>query len=262
MFSSNSYVLILALSVIAAQPGVSQNQNLGVSASTTSETQPPDLAPIGVRPLSLPAAERLGDQLMEQHRYQAALEIYSRVQAPSAKLWARMGNAYQLLFSIDIAVRCYKEALRVEPDNPRNLNNLATALDQLGEHVQAELLYRRAISLAPDDAIYRKNLGTNLLAQNDIQKGTEAYRQALAIDPHILDNRSDQAMILSSAQNAEINYARARSCAQAGNTDCALDYLRKALQEGSATKKRIAGDVDFQAMRNDPGLQQLLAGQK
>ena len=199
---------------------------------------------------------------MAQRRYQAALEVYSRVQSPSAKLWARMGIAYQMLFGLDNAVLCYKEALRLEPDNPRDLNDLATALDLLGEHRQAESLYRRAISLAPDSAIYFKNLGTNLLAQNELQRGSEAYRQALALDPHVLDNHSDPAMILPPAENAETNYARARSCAQAGINDCALAYLRKALQEGSATAGRVAADNAFEALRNDPDLQQLVSKQK
>src|ERR1700690_117193 len=53
------------------------------------------------RPVSLFAAEQLGDELMAQHRYQAALEIYSRVAAPSAMLWARMGVAYQMLLGFD-----------------------------------------------------------------------------------------------------------------------------------------------------------------
>ena len=262
MRGSNSWILLPALALLVAPPVASQNQLTPNPANRTNQPAISASAPAGVRPISLLAAEQLGDQFMAQRRYQAALEVYSRVRSPSAKLWVRMGIAYQLLFGLDSAVRCYKEAIKLEPDNPRDLNDLATALDQLGEHGQAELLYRKAISLAPDSAIYRKNLGTNLLAQSEFQEGSEVYRQALALDQHVLDNHSDPAMILPPAENAETNYARARSCAQAGITDCALAYLRKALQEGSATSGRVAADNAFEFLRNNPALLQLVSEQK
>lgn len=218
--------------------------------------------PATTRPVSLFAAEKLGDELMAQHRYQAALAIYSRVATPTAMLWARMGVAYQMLLGFDSAVHCYKEALRLDPNNARILNDAATALDQVGEHAQAEQLYRRALRSAPGSAIYLKNLGTNLLAQDQFEDGSEAYRQALALDPHIFDDHDNPAMMLTTEQNAEVNYARARGCALAGMNDCALSYLRKAMQESSTIDKRLADDGDFAALRDNPDLQQLLAEQR
>jgi tetratricopeptide (TPR) repeat protein len=255
-------ISISTLALLVAFPAASPAQ-LNLS-STAGKIEPSvsDSGPAAKLPVSLFAAEQLGDQLMAQHRYQAALEIYSRVPAPTAKLWARMGVAYQMLFGFESAVHCYKEALRLEPNNARAMNDLATALDQLGEHADAEEFYHKALRLTPDSAIYLKNLGTNLLAQHLLDDGSEAYRQALALDPHIFDNQSNPAMTLTSAQNAEVNYARARSCAQAGLTDCALSYLRRALQESSGIRNRLAGDSDFAALRSQPPLQQLLAEQK
>jgi tetratricopeptide (TPR) repeat protein len=262
MRGSNCLILLSALVVLVALPVASQSQLSPNPANRTSDPSAPALAAAAPPPISLLAAEQLGDQLMAQRRYHAALEVYSRVSVPSAKLWARMGVAYELLFGLDRAVECYQKALKLEPNNARDLNDLATALDQLGEHDQAERLYRRAIILNPDSAVYSKNLGTNLLAQHEFRKGLEAYRRALALDPHVLDDHNDPAMILPSAENAETNYARARSCAQAGITDCALDYLRKVLREGSVTAKAIASDSDFGALQNDPALRRLLDEQK
>jgi tetratricopeptide (TPR) repeat protein len=202
--------------------------------------------------------EKTGDWLMAQHRYQAALETYQRALTPSAKLWSRIGIAYQSLLDPDDAIRCYKESLKLEPDNPRVLNDMATAYDQLDDHRQAERLYRKAIRLTPDSATYLKNLGTNLLAQHKSEQGSEAYGDALTLDPHIFANHSNPLMALPAADNAETNYARARSCAQAGQKDCVLAYLTKALNEGSATPERIAGDGQFNAFRSDPEVQELL----
>jgi len=107
-----------------------------------------------------------------------------------------------------------------------------------------------------------KNLGTNLLAQHEFQKGSEEYKKALALDPHVMDDRKNPAMILPKAENDETNYARARSCAEAGAIECAVAYLRKALQEGSATRSRIASDKEFEAVLTNPAIQLLLSEQK
>jgi tetratricopeptide (TPR) repeat protein len=262
MCSPGFRTLLSAVALLVALPVASSAQLNSDPARPSAQPLTPVSTSRAARPVSLFAAEQLGDELMAQHRYQAALEMYSRVPAPSAKLWARMGVAYEMLFGFESAVRCYKESLRLDPDNARTINDMATALDQLGEHVQAEQLYRKALRQAPDSAIYLRNLGTNLLVQHQIEYGSEAYRQALALDPHIFDDQSNPAMMLTAAQNADVNYARARSCAQAGITNCALGYLRKALQENSEIGKRLAEDSDFAALRNDPSLQQLLASQK
>jgi len=258
----NSSILHSALALLVALPVASQAQFTPNTKSGANQFA--GSSPETVKALSMPllVAERLGDQYMSQRRFHAALEAYAAVPSPTAKLWARMGVAYQMLFSFDSAVHCYKQALKLEPDNPRNMNNLATVFDQQGKHREAEQLYRKAIALTPDSPIYLKNLGTNLVAQHDPQKGSAEYQKALALDPHVLDNHSDPAMILPKAENADTNYARARSCAAAGATECAISYLRKALLEGSATRNKVAADRGFDAMLNDPALQQLLSEQK
>jgi tetratricopeptide (TPR) repeat protein len=262
MRGTNISILISAVALLVALPVASQAQFTPNAANNDTQLADHASAQTEVPPVSLLAAERVGDQFMDQGRYHAALDVYSGVPSPSAKLWARMGIAYQFLFSFDGAVRCYKQALKLEPNNARNLNNLATVLDQQGKHREAERLYRKAITLAPNSATYIKNLGTNLLAQHEFQKGSEEYKRALALDPHVLDSQSNPAMILPKAENAETNYARARSCAEARATECAVTYLRKALQEDSATRSRVTKDREFEAVLNDPALQQLLSEQK
>lgn len=262
MRSLNSAIYRLAVALFVALPIASQAQF--TPNPSTKHTLPPnrESALAEAPSISLLMAERTGDQLMAQGRYQAALDVYSAVPSPSAKLWARMGISYQFLFSFDGAVRCYKQALRLDPNNPRTINNLATVLDQQGKHQEAERLYRKAIELAPDSATYVKNLGTNLFAQHEFQRGSEEYRKALSLDPHVMDDHKNPAMILPKPENGESNYARARSCAEAGAIECAVTYLRKALQEGSATRSRIATDKEFEAVLTDPAVQQLLSEQK
>jgi tetratricopeptide (TPR) repeat protein len=253
-----SAILLLALPA-APQSSLAPNATLdsldsnatASAAAGTAEATPPELDP-----------ERLGNQLIEQRLYQAAIEAYKLVPARSARLWSRMGIAYQLLLDFNDAVRCYKESIMLDPHNARFYNDLATAYDQLEDHRGAERLYREAIRIDPRSAVYFKNLGTNLLAQQEFEKGSEAYQQALAIDPRILDFRNTPSMALPQRDNAETNYVRARSCAQAGLIDCTVVYLSKALNEGSATPRKIASDSRFQVVLNTPEMQRLLTGQR
>jgi tetratricopeptide (TPR) repeat protein len=254
-------VILLLVVPVASQTAVTPNAAFSSLASNTSAGAPAD-TDSATRVEAAP--EQLGDQLMEEHSYQAALEAYQRVPFPvrSARLWDSMGIAYQLLSDFGDAVRCYKASVELDPRNPRFYNNLATAYDQLENHREAERFYREAIRLYPHSAVYLKNLGTNLLAQHEFAKGSEAYRQALAIDPHILDYHDNPSMGLPRRDNAESNYVRAGSCAQASLIDCTVIYLRKALDEGSATPKRIASDSRFQAVLNAPEVQGLLTEQR
>ena len=242
-----------------SQTSLTPNAALGSLAPDSSASAAPEIP--GATRLE-PAAEQLGNQLMQQHSYQEALEAFQSVPVRSARLWSRMGMAYQLLLDFNDAAHCYKESIKLDPHSARIYNNLATALDQLEDHRQAERLYREAIRLDPHSAVYFKNLGTNLLAQQQFEMGSEAYRQALSLDPHILDFRDTPSMALSRRENAVTNYVRARSCAQAGLIDCTVVYLGKALNEGSATPRKIASDSRFQAVLNTPEMQRLLTEQR
>jgi hypothetical protein len=53
----------------------------------------------------------------------------------------------------------------------------------------------------------------------------------------------------------------AAGCARAGYTDCALQYLRMALDEGFTTRKKVQADSQFASLRDNPAFKQLLAEQ-
>jgi tetratricopeptide (TPR) repeat protein len=208
--------------------------------------------------------ELKADVLLAREEYRAAVKSYAKVEQPSADVWNKMGIAYQMLFDFNDAARCYKESLRLEPDNTRALNNLATVDDSLRDFAAAERLYKKDLRLYPRTAQVLKNLGTNLLMQHQYGRGADAYRQALAIDPHIFDTQlgpSIDAPAPVQERGAE-NYFQARSCASAGLTDCALAHLRAAFNEGAATLKRVANEDDFDGLREKAEFQGLLAEQK
>jgi len=62
-------------------------------------------------------------------------------------------------------------------------------------------------------------------------------------------------------ERGAMNYYMALGCANAGYTDCAIDYLRRALDEGFVTRKKIESDAEFASLRSNPAFQQLIAEQ-
>jgi tetratricopeptide (TPR) repeat protein len=208
-----------------------------------------------------PTPEQTGDSLTAHQRYQAAIEAYSKAPQMTAAVWNKMGIAYQMMFNARDAMRCYKESLKLDPRNPQALNNLGTVYASMKEYGQADRLYRKAIKLDPQDAAFFKNLGTNLLAEKHYDKGWAAYQQALAADPNIFADHGNPKVEnpASVEERGAMNYYMALGCARSGYSDCALEYLRAALDEGFTSRKKVAADAQFASLRANPAFQQLIA---
>jgi Tfp pilus assembly protein PilF len=247
---------ILALPLLAAFIGVPQ----ALPAQATGQVPAPAAATPVPNP---PTPEQIGDSLAARQRYQAAIAAYAKAPQMTASLWNKMGIAYQMMFDSKDATRCYKESLRLDPRDPHVVNNLGTVYASLKEYGHADRMYRKALKLDPHSALILMNFGTNLLAERKYNKGWEAYQQALAIDPQIFADHTSPAVEdpASVQQRGAMNYYMALGCARAGYTDCALQYLRLALDEGFVTRKKVAADSEFAKLRGNPAFQQLLAEQ-
>lgn len=246
--------LLPLIALLVVLPASSQNQP---AADPTTANAPAD-ASADLTPLT---PEENGDILEVRGRYQAAIESYAKEQQPSAEVWNKMGIAYQMLYDLKDAARCYKHALQLAPTNPNVLNNLGTVEDLLGDLPAAEHFYRKSLNLQADSAVTMKNLGTNLLSQHQYGRGAEAYKRALALDPHVFDPYEGPGVDVPApaSERGTINYFAAETCAGAGLKDCALNFLRKAINEGAATIKRVSADNAFQDLRGNPDLEKLLA---
>ncbi|MGB7547633.1 MAG: tetratricopeptide repeat protein [Terracidiphilus sp.] len=222
---------------------------------------PPQLAAVPQVP---PTPEELGDSLMTHKRYQAAIEAYKQAPRNSAVVWNKLGIAYQMMFNLEDATRCYKESLKLNPKDARVLNNLGTVYDSLKQYKSAVRMYRKALKIDPQSAIVLKNLGTDLLAQHKYKKGWEAYQAALAVDPGVFAGDSGPRVEnpASVEQRGAMNYFMARGCVRAGMNARAIEYLRLALNEGFTNPRKIAADSEFAGLRGMPAFERLLAAQK
>ena len=210
------------------------------------------------------APEQLGDSLMFQKRYQAAIAAYKKAPTNSADLWNKMGIANQMMFNYEEANRCYLASLKMNPGSASVLNNLATIAVSTKDYRGAERYYRRALKIQPKSAVILKNLGTDLLARRKFAEGGKAYAAALAIDPTIFDNDTNPHIEEpTTVQNrGAMNYYLAKTCVRAGMVDRAIDYLRMALNDGFTNPKKIEADNEFASLRGLPAFEQLLASQR
>ncbi|HEY1804993.1 MAG TPA: tetratricopeptide repeat protein [Terracidiphilus sp.] len=207
--------------------------------------------------------EEQGDLLMTQQRYQAAIEAYRKA-SRSAEVWNKTGIAYQLMFNLTEAARCYRQSLRMNGKNPNVINNLGTIYDAQKEYGDAERYYHKALKQNSKSALIYKNLGTNLLAQHKYKKGWEAYKTALELNPGIFKDSSSPRVqnATSLEERGAMNFYMAKGCVRAGMNDCAIEYLRAALNEGFTSPKKIEADGEFAGLRGVPAFQQLLAEQR
>jgi tetratricopeptide (TPR) repeat protein len=257
MFPFKANRWISAWAALVLFPGVAK----GVAAQATDQAPAPAATTPAHPP---PTAEQIGDSLSARQRYQAAIAAYAKAPEMTASIWNKMGIAYQMMFNSRDATRCYKESLKLDPRSSQVLNNLATVYASQKEYGQADKMYRKALKYDPHSALIFKNLGTNLLAEHKYNRGWEAYQQALAIDPQIFTDHSSPTVENPSnvQERGAMNYYMALGCVRAGYTDCALQYLRMALDEGFTTRKKVAADAEFASLRSNPAFQQLLAEQQ
>lgn len=215
-------------------------------------------------PLAPATPEELGDSLEAHQRYEAAIAAYRKDPHPSAAIWNKMGIAYQMMFNLKDAIRCYKESIRLNSKSPMVYNNLGTVYDSLKEYSAAERMYRKALKIAPKSPLILKNYGTNQLVQHKYSKGWEAYQEALELDPTIFEDHDSPTVSnpTSLHERGALNYFMARGCVRMGQVDCALQYLRMALNEGYTTIKKVSQDADFASLRDNPAYKQLVAEQE
>jgi tetratricopeptide (TPR) repeat protein len=258
-FGRHSIPIAALLAVFLAVP-----RSLPAQASDQSQPPAPPAPAVAPPARTPPTAEQIGDSMIARQRYQAAIAAYSKAPQMSAAIWNKMGIAFQMMFNSRQATRCYKQSLQLDPSDPQVLNNLGTVYASLKQYGQADRYYRKALKLNPHSALVLKNLGTNLLAEHKYNKGWEAYQQALAIDPQIFSNHDTPSVDDPSSvqERGAMNYYMAAGCARAGYTDCALQYLRMALDEGFTTRKKVANDVEFASLRSNPAFKQLLQEQQ
>jgi tetratricopeptide (TPR) repeat protein len=244
-------VVFLSAMLCFLAPAQTPNQESVPSNSAPAATQPP-------RPTLTP--EQRGDLYMVRKMYREAVESF-RQAPPTAVIWNKMGIAYHQMQQLEEARKCYLKAVRLDPKFADGLNNVGTVYYAKKSYGRAIGYYQRALKLSPNSATMYSNLGTAYFARKQYKQASEYYQKALELDPQVFENRNTYGELLQDRnvqERAKFHYYLAKTYAKAGMNDRALEYLRKALEEGFREKNKLREDPEFNAMRDLPEFQELL----
>ena len=149
------------------------------------------------------SALRRGDALVDQEKYDAAIEEYSKVTSHAGELFARatynIGVCHYELWQTDEAIVFYKHAIELKGGNyPRASYALGVALEGQGQLAEAKVAYEQAVNssqrgFAP--AIY--HLGLLEAKGGDLHKAAALFKEAAAVDgPHVPASHNNLGVML------------------------------------------------------------------
>ncbi len=234
----------------------------GIPALAQVLQTPPESRPASTEVDLTP--ELRGDLAMAHQQYLQAIDAYSHVPDKSAVIWNKLGMAYHHLFAMDQARRDYEHALQLQPNYPEALNNLGAVYYAKKNYGRAIKYYRKALQYDPRSAPVYSNLGTAWFARGKVQQGIEAYRTAFALDPRVFS--SDSSLLVNESlpahDRAQQDFCLALLFAESGKNHEAIEYLRKALDEGFSDRKKILEDHTLAPLRATPEFAELMTEQK
>ncbi|MGH9618284.1 MAG: tetratricopeptide repeat protein [Bryobacteraceae bacterium] len=250
-------LIYLALSFAAAALGAEQSPPVNVSAAGLSL---PDVEQLP-RPLS---PQVRGDIYMARKMFREAIVAYREGPPNSAVLTNKIGIAFHELLQFRLAKKYYKRAIKLDPKYPQAVNNLGTIFYGEKKYKKSIKLYKRALRLYgenPPASVYA-NLGAAYFSRKKYKRSMAAYADALRIDPNVFWQNSRFGTVMQERgirQRALFHLYLAKVYAKLGDSNDALLYLRKALEEGLKNRKNIPKMPEFAALKKSAAFQQLLA---
>jgi tetratricopeptide (TPR) repeat protein len=209
--------------------------------------------------------ELRGDIFMARKQYREAIEAFHEGSQKDPVLWNKTGIAYHQMLQLDSALKSYQQAVRLKKDYLEAINNIGTVYYARRSFRRSITYYRRALKLDPEAsrsaAIYN-NLGTALFARKQYKDAADALQTALSLDPDVFEHTSSYGVMLeerSVQERAKYHYYVAKLYAKNGRNDLALQYLRKALEEGLKERKQLEKDPEFASLRDTKEFKDLLA---
>jgi len=260
MISSRNVRLACCLALWSAPVGLLAQQNPissdNLRASSTS-------VPLMGAPRPVITPELRGDIYMARKMYRDAIDAYREGPPDSPVLTNKIGIAFHQLLQFDLAKKYYERAIKLDPKYGEAINNLGTIYYQEKSYKRSIVYYRRALkrSSTPSASIYA-NMGAAYFARKDYKRATVYYEEALKLDPDVFEHRGTFGTLMQErtlTEMATFHLYLAKMYAQSGAKDRAIEYLRKALEEGVKNRSKIPEMPEFAKLKTDPAFKQLIA---
>ena len=206
--------------------------------------------------------EQRGDLYMARKMYREAIDTYRAGAGNSAVMWDKIGIAYHQLGDLAAARKAYERAIRFDKKYADAINNVGTVFYAEKKYRSAISRYTRALQFAPDSASIWSNHGTAWYARGRFDLMAQAYAKALQLDPEVFEKNSSvgtRMMDRGVTDKARYHFEMARLYASAGKNELALQYLRKALEEGFKEKDKLQQAKEFATLRETQEFKDLMA---
>jgi tetratricopeptide (TPR) repeat protein len=132
--------------------------------------------------------------------YRSELSIWADTVAKRPANWRALGSLGEALAragKVTDAIRCWEQALRLEPDLAEAHNNLGIALHRAGKVQEAIEQYEEALRIKPDYADAHNNLGSVLMELGRTSEARGHFEQALRIKPDYGDAHCNLGSVLT-----------------------------------------------------------------
>jgi tetratricopeptide (TPR) repeat protein len=224
-------LVISAVSTVQAQSSTSEQ--VQISPPTIRRAQPPAAT------ASAEELEKRGDELRVEKAYLDALDYYRAALAKKPNnpvVYNKAGIAELLMQRFREAGKDFDRAIHLDHQFADAVNNLGVIDYEAKKYGKAIKQYEKAIRSRPDSASFYSNMGAAYFGKKEFEKAGEAYAKAMQLDPDILERTSHNgisAQLPSPGDRARYDYLIAKLCAKQGDRDRSLQYLRRAMEEGS-----------------------------
>jgi tetratricopeptide (TPR) repeat protein len=256
MLSARNLVVVAGACLITG--GLTAQDTIPAHDTQLPPVQPGVSAPAVNPPLK---PEDRGDVYMARKMYREAIESYQQAPQDSAVILNKEGIAYHQMLQLDAAMKRYRLAIRKDAKYAEAINNMGTIYYAEKRYSRASSSYRHALKLSPGSASIYSNLGTAFFAEKKYKQAWEAYNTAFQLDPEVFEHRNTYGVLLQERtveERARFHYYLAKIYAKQGQKDRALQYIRKALEEGFVDRKKMMQDPEFASLRDLPEFKELL----
>ncbi len=208
------------------------------------------------------------DILMARKDYRNAIDCFKAGADKSPVMANKTGIAYHQLgdpADMDSARKYYQKAIKMDPKYAEAINNLGTVYFARKSYRRAISEYNKALRLRPDAATFMANLAFAYLGRKEYELASQEFLKAVQLDPDILERRGTTG---SSVQDqtvedrAKYHFYQAKTYAQAGAKDRAIQCIRKALEEGFKDRNKFLKEPAFASLQDDPEFKQLMASEQ
>jgi tetratricopeptide (TPR) repeat protein/NAD-dependent SIR2 family protein deacetylase len=197
-----------------------------------------------------------------------------KVDPGSSMAYNNLGNVLRILNRHEEAEAAHRKAIQLDSGNPAAYNNLGNVLRMLNRYEEAEAAYHKAIEIDPNVVDPYQNL-CNLLRL----RGREKEALKIAEDIHLRDTKNFARLIILAALHKNLNHEaeasayaeKAREVAKpgewydlaclesvCGDTDAAIENLRRAAEQPGFNPEWARVDPDFEWIRDDPRFKEIV----